>query len=454
MKSFALPALALLAVFASAQDRYTRRVEVVGHVNEPDKLAPTPARLANVKLPEGFRLTKFAAIQNPRWMVVNTDGTVYVSSRDGGVVYMFRDTDDDGVADVQSVVFKRAESHGLAIHKGSLYVVTVKEIYRAPILKDGTLGAPRLLRSDLPNAGQHRNRTIEFGPDGMMYVSVGSQTNEAVEDDRRNATIMRFDENAQNGEIYASGLRNTIGFGWHPVSGRMFGMDHGIDWLGDDSQREEFNEILRGKRYGWPYLYENDQQNPHAEPPADYSIERLKEESQAPLLTYTAHAAPMAGLFYTGSMFPAEYRNDQFRVMRGSWNRLPASGYEIVRVRFDAAGQPQGIDPFLTGFLQAADGTSSNTADNKVEAHIGRLCGIGQAKDGSLLFTDDTNNIIYRISYGQETPATLEDQDDLIYEKAGNVAALEVKSESFSARTSRRSSAGARVPPERSRSRS
>ena len=412
MKALPFLALALVSGIATAQDRYTRRVEITGHINEPDKIAPTSARLANLKVPDGFHVTKFAAIENPRWMVTSADGTVYVSSRYNGAVYMFKDTDGDGVADVQNTVFKREWAHGLAIHKNALYIVTIKEIYRAPILKDGMLGTPKLLRSDLPEAGQHPNRTIGFGPDGMMYVSVGSKQNEARDDDPRVATMLRFDENAQNGEIYASGLRNTIGFGWHPVSKRLFGMDHGIDWLGDDSQKEEFNEILRGKRYGWPYLYENDQENPHVEPPADYSIERIKAESQSPLLTYTAHSAPMQSIFYTGSMFPAEYRNDEFRAMRGSWNRLPASGYEIVRVRYDAAGAPQGIEPFLTGFLQPSEGEKSPTGSNGEEITIGRLVGVTQAKDSAVLFCDDTNNVIYRISYGADNPASMEDQKD------------------------------------------
>ena len=437
MKALPLAALAVISAAASAQDRYTRRVEVVGHVNEPDKLAPTPARLAGVKMPEGFRLTKFAAVENPRWMVTNADGTLYVSARVPGVVYMIRDADSDGVADQQMIVFKRKDAHGLAIHKNHLYVVTVKEVYKSPILKDGTLGKARLLRSDLPNAGQHRNRTIAFGPDGMMYVSVGSQTNEAVEDDPRTATILRFDENGRdpsggNGEIFASGLRNTIGFGWHPVSGRMFGMDHGIDWLGDDTQREELNEILRGKRYGWPYLYEDDVQNPHVEPPADFSIERLKAESQAPLLTMTAHAAPLQGLFYTGTMFPPEYRNDELRTLRGSWNRLPASGYGISRVRYDASGAPRSSEDFLTGFLLPGETPPNDTAQNRQEAHIGRLVGIAQAKDGAVLFGDDTNNIIYRISYGIENPASMDDQDGLTLEKFGDVtASAEIKALSF-----------------------
>lgn len=427
MRSLPLAALALLAATASAQDRYTRRTEIISHVNEPDKLAPTPERLDRVKLPEGFRLTKFASVSNPRWLVVNTDGTAYVSSRNEGVVYMLKDTDSDGVADVQAVVFKREKSHGLAIHKGSLYVVTVKEIFRAAILKDGFLGKPKLLRSDLPDGGQHQNRTIAFGPDGMMYVSVGSTANATMESDPRSATMLRFDENAQNGEIFASGLRNTIGFGWHPVSKRFFGMDHGIDWLGDNDQREEFNEILRGRRYGWPYIYADGRENPQDEPPAPFTMAGWKAQSVNPLLLHTAHSAPMASLYYTGSMFPPEYRNDELRAMRGSWNRVPASGYEIIRVRYDASGAPQSITPFLTGFLQPGERPPSDTAKNRNEAHIGRLCGIAQAKDGAVLFTDDANNIIYRISYGQEDQASMEDQDGLTFEKVGGENVLKVR---------------------------
>ncbi|RYG63458.1 YbhB/YbcL family Raf kinase inhibitor-like protein, partial [bacterium] len=226
--------------------------------------------------------------------------------------------------------------------------------------------------------------------------------------------------------------RNTIGFGWHPTSGRMFGMDHGIDWLGDDDQKEEFNEILRGRRYGWPYIYADGKENPHKEPAPPFSMDGWRAQSVNPLLLYTAHSAPMGMTYYTGSMFPPEYRNDEIRAMRGSWNRVPASGYELVRVRYDAAGNPTGIDPLVTGFVQPGDAAASPPAANHVEMQMARLCGVTQASDGAVLFSDDTNNVIYRLSYGGEMPpASLEDQEGLTLERAGDVPPLTVSSEAF-----------------------
>jgi phosphatidylethanolamine-binding protein (PEBP) family uncharacterized protein len=189
----------------------------------------------------------------------------------------------------------------------------------------------------------------------------------------------------QTRAVFASGLRDTIGWDWHPQTGELWGMDHGMDWLGDDNQAEELNHIEKGKRYGWPYLYADNKPNPHLDPPAGIKKSEWAESSTPMFLGYTAHAAPMQMSFYNGTQFPAEYRGDAFVSMHGSWNRKPASGYEVVRIRF-RNGSPVSFEPFITGFV---------TADGE----YGRPFGNAVAKDGSLLFTDDRNGVIYRVSY-------------------------------------------------------
>jgi len=171
-------------------------------------------------------------------------------------------------------------------------------------------------------------------------------------------------------------------------------MDHGIDWLGDNDQREELNEIVEGAKYGWPWVYADSKINPHPKPPPAFTAEEIARMSKEPLLLYTAHSAPLQMAFYTGAMFPAEYRNDAFVAMRGSWNRTPPSGYEVVRVRFDQGGRPTAVEPFLTGFL-----VKGGAPDGK-DGHFARLAGLAVAKDGALLVGDDTNNVIYRVSSG------------------------------------------------------
>jgi glucose/arabinose dehydrogenase len=166
-------------------------------------------------------------------------------------------------------------------------------------------------------------------------------------------------------------------------------MDHGIDWLGDDEQKEELNLLVAGEQYGWPYIYADNRHNPQPEPPGELSMEEWAKMSRPPVLLHTAHAAPMQLAFYGGAQFPAEYRGDAFVAMRGSWNRKPPSGYEVVRIRFKW-GKPVAFEPFATGFLVQTDGGWG---------FIGRPAGVAVAADGALLVSDDTNGVIYRIAY-------------------------------------------------------
>ncbi len=405
------------AFFAStsltqAQDK-TNQVPVKGTFHEVGKVEITDSRLTSLRLPPGFRINIFAEITNPRVIAAADDGTVYVSQREAGSLSMLRDTDGDGVADLQKVLVQKEQLHGLALHGNQLYFTTIKEVYRADRMRDGSLGIPQTLITDLPDAGQHPNRVLAFGPDGMLYISVGSTTNAAVENNPENATLLRALPDGTRRTIFASGLRNTIGFGWHPVSKRLYGFDHGIDWLGEDDPLEELNEIKEGAKYGWPFVYNKSKIYPHLQVPP--KLGKTKEdwarESSEPVLMYRAHAAPLQWIFYTGIQFPEEYRNDAFVTMRGSWNRKPASGYEVVRVRFNPDGTPKEIVPFLSGFL---------TKDAKgEEVQFGRPVGIAQLPDGSLLVGDDTNNTIYRISYaGGQNPAPPETRREFTLSRA------------------------------------
>jgi Raf kinase inhibitor-like YbhB/YbcL family protein len=185
--------------------------------------------------------------------------------------------------------------------------------------------------------------------------------------------------------VWATGLRDTIGWGWHPQTGELWGMDQGIDWLGDALPEEELNKIERGNRYGWPYFWGNNQVNPHLDPPGKLSKAEWQKRSVPMVLGYTAHSAPMQLSFYDGPQFPTEYRGDAFVSMHGSWNRKPASGYEVVRIHF-RDGAPESIEPFVTGFVTA-------------RGESGRPCGNAVAADGALLFTDDRNGVLYRVAY-------------------------------------------------------
>jgi Raf kinase inhibitor-like YbhB/YbcL family protein len=361
----------------------TVNVQVTGHMFEPEHLAPPDT--SRLTVPDDFVVTKVAeGLGNARMIVATSDGSIYITRREEGDVLMLKDA-GDGELSRPIRAASRPGVHGLAIHEGKAYLATPHEVFRGDVLPDGTFGPLEMIIHDLPDAGQHNTRTIQIGPDGMMYISIGSTCNECTEPNPENATILRASLDGQRRAIWASGLRDTIGWGWHPETGELWGMDHGIDWLGDEIPPEELNKIERGSRYGWPYFWGDNQVNPRLDPPLPLTKEEWRRSSVPMVLGYTSHAAPMQLSFYNGSQFPADYRGDAFVSMRGSWNRKPPAGYEVVRIHFED-GQPQSIEPFVTGFLTS-------------EGESGRPCGNAVASDGSLLFTDDRNGVLYRVAY-------------------------------------------------------
>jgi Raf kinase inhibitor-like YbhB/YbcL family protein len=212
-------------------------------------------------------------------------------------------------------------------------------------------------------------------------------------------------------------------------------VDHGIDWLGDEKQTEELNEILQGKQYGWPYIYDDGQLNPQDEPIKVTQLE-WAQKSTNPVAGYEPHAAPMQLAFYTGAQFPAEYRNNAFVAMHGSWNRKPASGYEVARIRFSDSGDFQGFEPFLTGFLvpQPKPAPTLPGAQPKPpDGFIGRPTGIAVTRGGSLLVGDDTNNVIYRVIYGNNAPTPSPQKLAVEILAAKSAEPLTVRSSAFAA---------------------
>jgi len=278
-------------------------------------------------------------------------------------------------------------THGVDYFNGKLYIVTEKHVYAAELKSDGKLGKTIPIISDLPDAGQHHNRTLKIGPDTMMYISVGSTCNSCLETNNEAATMLIAKPDGTGRRIYSKGLRNTIGFDWHPGTRQLWGWDNGTDHLGDDEGREELNQLKDGGNYGWPFIYEKGKFVMHHEP-RELTHEQYAAKTLFPDLLYDAHAASMDFIFYTGNTFPASYTNSGFVAMRGSWNRKQLSGSEVLHVRFDKNGKPTSIEKFLTGFI-VGQGT----------ARFGRPVGLAQYIDGSLLVTDDVNGIIYRISY-------------------------------------------------------
>lgn len=387
MKNIILIGGLLAAITLGAQQKGDLiQEEIVGHIFKPKKEKPTEDLMKSLQLPQGFQIGKFAEnLEKPRMMAKDSKGNIYVTRRSGDILRL-TDSDGDGTADSRDTVLTKEGVHGIDIVGDMLYLVTVNEVFKTMIDENGMLGDLERLIKDLPDGGQHANRTLAMGPDGMLYVSIGSTCNACDETRDESATMIKVDPDTGEHSIFAKGLRNTIGFDWQPKTGTLYGMDHGIDWLGDDEQQEELNKLTEGSNYGWPYIYADGKFN-KADEPKDMSWKAYAEKTTEPELLFTAHSAPLDLIFYQGDMFPEEFKNRALVTFRGSWNRKPASGYKLIYIDFEN-GSATSSEDFVSGFL-SDDGKSQ----------YGRLVGLLELEDGSVLMSDDENGIIYRISY-------------------------------------------------------
>jgi glucose/arabinose dehydrogenase len=356
--------------------------------NAPAKAEWDASVIERLNVPPGFRVSVFAKdLGTARMLAVGDDGTVYVTRRDSGDVLALRDDATGNAVSPRKVVTDLPRVHGIAVHGTRMYLATIREVYVADIGSDGSVSAPRAIVTGLPDGGQHPNRTVGVGPDGMLYVSIGSTCNQCIETNDEHATILQMTlDGAQRG-VFARGLRNTVGFTWHPETRVLWGVDHGSDYKGNEIPPEELNQIQNGLHYGWPFCFgERKADESYALDPPGSTKAEFCPRTVAPTLTFDAHSAPMQLVFYDGVNFPADYRGDAFVAMRGSWNRNPPVGYKVVRVQF-RDGVPMRTSDFLTGFL-ASNGSQ----------HYGRIAGLAVARDGSLLVSDDANGVIYRVT--------------------------------------------------------
>ncbi|WP_438038084.1 PQQ-dependent sugar dehydrogenase [Sorangium sp. So ce128] len=362
--------------------------------------------LERLRTRPGFTISVFAReAGNARMMELAPGGGVYVTRPTPGDVLLLRDTDGDGAADEAMKAFAGGAGfetlHGIALSADgeTMFLATATSLYSARINGDGRIGDPLTLITDLPDGGQHGKRTMRFTPDGAsLLFSVGSTCNACAETNPEHAALLLIDpslgpQTEQDRAIFAKGLRNTIGFDWYPGTDELWGMDHGSDQRGNVVPPEELNRLVAGKDYGWPYVYSSGPGQRGIDPIMDDPPDTTKEEyaaaTEPAVSIYDAHSAPIDFRFYTGDLFPAEYKHDAFVAMRGSWNRYPPVGYKVVRVLFDdETRQPTGFEDFITGWL-IEDG----------HALFGRPAGLVQMPDGSLLVSDDTNGVIYRVAY-------------------------------------------------------
>lgn len=338
-----------------------------------------------LRLPAGFHLGVFAeGLGSPRLMALDPAGTILVSIPAQGRVVALPDRDGDGRADAIVTVAERLDRpHGLAFRNGKLHVAETGRVLRFDY--DGAArraSNPMVLVPDLPPGGGHWTRTLVFGRDGALYVSVGSSCNVCREQDQRRAAIVRYDADGRHGAVFASGLRNAVGLAIHPGTGALWATVNERDWRGDDLPPDYVTEVKEGASHGWPECY-SAQGRVH--PDREFARADCGRVSP-PTVEIQAHSAPIGLAFYTGQQFPAEYRGDLFVVYRGSWNRSVPTGYKVVRVRFRDGRPAGGIEDFVTGWLSGG-------------AVLGRPVDVLVAPDGALLVSDQGAGAIYRISH-------------------------------------------------------
>jgi glucose/arabinose dehydrogenase len=342
-----------------------------------------------VKLPAGFKAEVWSSGHpGGRTMVMGDKGTMFMGTRIIGRVYAV--TDKDGKRTAKVLLQGLTQPNGLAFHNGSLYVFAINKVYRYDNIEDHLDNPPTPVELtanyNLPDTAHHNWKYVAIGPDGKMYVQVGSNCNICETNPGIHGQIRRYNLDGTGMEIVARGIRNTVGFDWNPATKELWFNDNGRDWASNDGPEDELNRIpkdMEGASFGFPYC--------HAMGIPDPDIRRPNPCAGVilPAALLGPHAAGLGLHFYTGDMFPAEYKNVAFIARHGSWNREVKFGYDVVIARTN--GDKAEIQPFMTGLL-----------DQQKNEFYGRPAYVFQMKDGSLLVSDENNGATYRVSY--ETP--------------------------------------------------
>lgn len=342
--------------------------------------------LHTIKLPEGFAIEVFAEVPDARSLAMSPSGVIFVGNRDGDKVYAVQDTDGDFVADKKWVIASGLnQPNGVAFRDGDLYVAEISRILKYENIESklDAVPEPVVVNDTYPDKTHHGWKYIAFGPDGKLYVPVGAPCNICESEDSIFNTITRIHADGSGKEIYARGVRNTVGFTWHPVTNELWFTDNGRDRLGDDVPPCELNHAPKaGMNFGYPYCHGGTIQDPEFGDKHDCS------EFVPPVQPLGPHVAPLGIKFYTGKMFPETYTHQAFIAEHGSWNRSKKIGYRISLVRINEDNTSGGYETFASGWL-----------DDETQKAWGRPVDVLVLPDGSMLVSDDHAGVIYRISY-------------------------------------------------------
>jgi glucose/arabinose dehydrogenase len=349
---------------------------------------PENIPLNRLQVPPGFNIELWAH-GNPgaRMMARGDKGTVFQGSRAIGRVYAI--FDKDGKRTSKIIAEKLVQPNGVLYHKGSLYVAAINKVLRFDNIEDNldNIPAPVDLTDafKLPPEVHHNWKFLAFGPDNKLYIPVGSPCNLCEINTGVHGQIRRYNLDGSGMEIVARGVRNSVGFDFHPKTGELWFTDNGRDWAGETGFEEELNRVpanLIGAHFGFPYCHANGQPDP------DIKVPNPCANVVLPVTTLGAHAAALGMRFYTGRMFPAEYNGAILVARRGSWNKTDKNGYDVLKVTATADGKNPKVTPFVTGFL-----------DKEKNAFWGRPVDVMLMPDGSVLVADEQNGAIYRVSY-------------------------------------------------------
>jgi glucose/arabinose dehydrogenase len=345
--------------------------------------AQSPLPLTTIKLPPGFSIELVARVPSARAMTLGANGTLFVGSGEAGRVYAVTPGAKDGEANVRVIASGLKEPAGIAFRDGALYVSAIDRIVRFDEIEKQLDAPPRavLVSDRLPSDRHHGRKFIGFGPDGKLYVNVGAPCNICEPDPDRYANISRMNADGSGLEVYARGLRNSVGFDWDPRTHELWFTSNGRDYLGDDSPPDTLNHAPKpGMNFGFPYCHGGTIPDP------ELGAKKPCSAFTPPAQNLGPHVASLGMRFYTSTQFPADYRNQIFIAEHGSWNRSHKIGYRVTLVRVDAAGKATSYEPFATGWLQG-------------ESVWGRPADVQVDRDGSLLVSDDFAGAIYRIRY-------------------------------------------------------
>ena len=350
--------------------------------------------LDSLKLPPGFRIEVYATgVTSARELALGAKGTVFVGSMTAGSVFALVDANGDHKVDRVMRIGKGLNTpSGVAFHNGALYVAEINRVLRYDDIEAHLDDPPQpvVVSGQFPSDRFHGWKFIAFGPDGLLYVPVGAPCN-VCEPDARHGAIFRMKPDGSALEPFATGVRNSVGFDWHPVTKELWFTDNGRDELGDDVPSDELNRApRRGMNFGYPYCHQGDIKDP------EFGSKHPCSEFAPPAARLGPHVASIGMRFYTGRMFPADYRNQIFIAEHGSWNRSTPSGYRIAVVKLDSAGKVVSDTPFIEGWLR---GVRRHVGTMTQGDAWGRPSDVLVMPDGALLIADDSAGVVYRVTY-------------------------------------------------------